>query len=77
MIFNSYSFKTTILFEGQRFASNSIDIFRRTHDGCLMYIKNGSISISFMEIIQKLAFRRGVSVNFPPTPNSMFFSSIS
>ena len=27
-------------------------------------------------IIQKLAFRRGVSVNFPPTPNSIFFFHI-
>lgn len=118
----------TILFQGQRFSSDSIDIFRRTHDGCLMYTKNNSIGIGFMEvvvccdsmkaflvirpvnvistadsmllndrtfrctnilygtcrgttleiidpqsIIQKLAFRRGVDVNFPPINDSMFF----
>ncbi|CAF0842181.1 unnamed protein product [Rotaria sordida] len=125
----SYNLFKTIFVEQQRFTSDPIDIFRRTHDGCLMYNRKNIPAIGFLEIIisfdngnepvlvirpvnllatadtisinnriykctnvlygtyhetalevtnldciiQKLAFRRGINVKFPPVPNSMFF----
>ncbi|CAF3775430.1 unnamed protein product [Rotaria sp. Silwood1] len=125
----SYNLYKTVFVEQQRFTSDRIDIFRRTHDGCLMYNRKNIPAIGFLEtiisfdngnepvlvirpvsllatadtmsinhriykctnvlygtyhgttlevtsldcIIQKLAFRRGINVKFPPIPNSMFF----
>ncbi|CAF1295623.1 unnamed protein product [Rotaria sp. Silwood1] len=129
----SYNLYKTVFVEQQRFTSDRIDIFRRTHDGCLMYNRKNIPAIGFLEtiisfdngnepvlvirpvsllatadtmsinhriykctnvlygtyhgttlevtsldcIIQKLAFRRGINVKFPPIPNSMFFFSVS
>ncbi|CAF3944826.1 unnamed protein product, partial [Rotaria sordida] len=125
----SYNLYKTVFVEQQRFTSDRIDIFRRTHDGCLMYNRKNIPAIGFLEtiisydngnepvlvirpvsllatadtmsikhriykctnvlygtyhgttlevtnldcIIQKLAFRRGTNIKFPPIPNSMFF----
>ncbi|CAF3258541.1 unnamed protein product, partial [Rotaria sp. Silwood2] len=43
-------FKTTF-YEQQRFSSDRVDIFHRTHDGCLMYKKNNLPAIGFLETI--------------------------
>ncbi|CAF1075042.1 unnamed protein product [Rotaria sp. Silwood1] len=125
----SYNLYKTVFVEQQRFTSDRIDIFRRIHDGCLMYNRKNIPAIGFLEtiisfdngnepvlvirpvsllatadtmsinhriykctnvlygtyhgttlevtsldcIIQKIAFRRGINVKFPPIPNSMFF----
>jgi hypothetical protein len=125
----SYKLFKTVFSEQQRFASDRNDIFRKTHDGCLMYMRNNSPAVGFLEtiisfdndnelvlvmrpvnlistadsmsinnriyrctnilygshhgttievaslkcIIQKLAFRSGIDVKFPPLCNSMFF----
>ncbi|CAF3707673.1 unnamed protein product [Rotaria socialis] len=47
----SYNLFKTIFFERQRFASDHTNMFRRTHDGCLMYKKNNLPAIGFLETI--------------------------
>ncbi|CAF3415759.1 unnamed protein product [Rotaria socialis] len=125
----SYNLFKTMIYGRQRFSSDHVNIFRRTHDGCLLYKKNNLPIIGFLEtvisftnddepllvirpvnlistadsmsindriyrctnvlygthrgttveatnlqcIIQKLAFRPGTDVKFPPANNTMFF----
>ncbi|KAF9756179.1 hypothetical protein NGRA_3287 [Nosema granulosis] len=41
----------TIFVDQQRFTYDRIDIFRKTHDGCLMYKRNNVPAIGFLETI--------------------------
>ncbi|CAF3022608.1 unnamed protein product [Rotaria sp. Silwood2] len=125
----SYVLYKTVVVHDQRYSADSINIHRSTHDGCIVYDKNDTPTIGFLEttihlidnnefslimrpvilystadtlsindrvykctnvlygtphgssieavhykfLIQKLAFRYGTDLNFPPIVKSMFF----
>ncbi|CAF3331953.1 unnamed protein product [Rotaria sp. Silwood2] len=129
----SYVLYKTVVVHDQRYSADSINIHRSTHDGCIVYDKNDTPTIGFLEttihlidnnefslimrpvilystadtlsindrvykctnvlygtphgssieavhykfLIQKLAFRYGTDLNFPPIVKSMFFFSVS
>ncbi len=47
----SYFIFKTIFINQQRYSADPINIHRRTHDGCVLYDKNGEAVVGFLEAI--------------------------
>ena len=45
----TYKLHKTIFYGGKRLSSDSIDVLKRTHDGCLMYSRDNAPAIGFLE----------------------------